>query len=151
MIGMKKAASISVAAGLIAVGFATPSVAATPGPAHHVSCHWNHRAGTPYSPGANSLKGYVQVMCTDKLDEANTQAQLQIFRGGDWRNQGAGVTSHSHGSGRPGRVMIHVNDTSTKRIGNWRYRTRGKHYGQHGNVWQLPAYYSPTRMLWRRG
>ncbi|MEC4019850.1 hypothetical protein, partial [Streptomyces sp. H27-D2] len=101
--------------------------------------------------GEDLLLGTPGMLGAQDQARSTEVGQLQIFRGGHWKNQGGGVTSHNKGSGSGGRVMIHVNDSSTKRIGNRRYRTQGKHFGQHGNVWQLPTYYSPTRMLWRRG
>ncbi|TGB05759.1 hypothetical protein [Streptomyces sp. MZ04] len=147
MITLKRAAALTVASGLLTIAGAAPSGAAANDvdPKHHITCKWNKRAGTPYSPSAKVVTGFVQVHCSDSLDNANTRAQVQIFRGGKWKNQGNGVTSHKTSK------VIHVNDKSAKRIGNWRYRTKGTHFGQHGNIWTLPTFYSPSRMLWRKG
>ncbi|MEU6847470.1 hypothetical protein ABZ930_36985 [Streptomyces sp. NPDC046716] len=144
---MKTITVTAVALAALALAVTAPSFASDDGPdaRHHVTCKLNKRTGTPWASSATTVMGYVQVLCSDSLDDANTQAQLQIFRGGSRKNHGDGVTSCKTGK------TIHVNATAAKRIGNWRYRTRGTNFGQHGNIWTLPTYYSPARMLWRRG
>lgn len=129
---------------------AVTSAAATPGntdsvPAHHVKCTWNKRVGTPWGVNSTTVQGYVEVTCSGNLSKGNTEAQLQIFRDGEWKNHGNPVVSHNT------TKIIHVNAKAPKRIGEWRYRTKGTHFGQHGNVSKLPAFYSPVRMSWRRG
>lgn len=137
----------AVAAATVTGALATLGVAATatPASAHPITCSWNKGWGTPWSVTATAVKGFVQVKCSDRLDDANTRAQLQIFQGGAWRNQGTGVTSYSTAR------TIHVNDSAPKRIGGYYYRTQGTHFGQHGNIWALPTYYSPSRYLVRNG
>lgn len=83
------------------------------------------------------------MRCSDSLDKANTQAWVQIYRDGGWKHQGESVTSYSTNK------VIHVNDNFYKRIGGYHYRTQGYHFGQHGNIWALPVYYSPSRYLVR--
>ncbi|NUL06497.1 hypothetical protein HRW07_25335 [Streptomyces lunaelactis] len=95
----------------------------------------------PWSASGTKVTGFVRVKCSDSLDNANTGAQLQIFRDGDWRNFGASVRSYSTAK------VIQVNDSATKRASSWYYRTRGEHAGQHGNPWVLDTYYSSSRSL----
>ncbi|SCK58346.1 hypothetical protein YW7DRAFT_05539 [Streptomyces sp. AmelKG-E11A] len=136
----------AVSAALVMTGVAsTPSMAEDTGAGHHITCKWNSNSGTPWGSSATEVTGYVQVLCSDRLDKANTRAQLQIHRGGGWKNQGEGVTSYSTAK------TIHVNDKASKRIGSWYYRTKGTHFGQHGSIFALPTFYSPQRSLWRRG
>ncbi|MGW6457621.1 hypothetical protein ACWF94_17175 [Streptomyces sp. NPDC055078] len=118
---------------------------ATPAAAHPITCGWDRGVGTPWSVTRTAVKGFVRVRCSDNLDDANTRAQLEIYRSGRWRNHGNGVTSHSTAR------VIHVNDSAGKRIGGYHYRTEGTHFGQHGNIFALPTYYSPTRYLVRNG
>jgi hypothetical protein len=76
---------------------------------------------------------------------ADTQAQLQIDEGDlDWENFGTGVISYATGP------TINVTDTAGARDGWQYYRVRGTHFGQHGNVWSLPTYYSPEKLLYRQ-
>ncbi|MGI5403959.1 hypothetical protein ACQEVG_31805 [Streptomyces sp. CA-135486] len=143
MTKLKKAVAAATVTGALAtLGVATT---ATPASAHPITCSWNKGWGTPWSVTSTAVKGFVQVKCSDRLDDANTRAQLQIYRDGAWRNQGTGVTSYSTAK------TIHVNDSAPKRIGGYHYRTQGTHFGQHGNVWALPTYYSPSRYLVRNG
>ncbi|MEW1550556.1 hypothetical protein [Streptomyces tsukubensis] len=120
-------------------------VSATPASAHKITCSWNKGVGTPWSTSGKNAKGFVQVKCSDNLDKANTSAQIQLYRSGKWRNQGKKVISYSTAK------TIHVNDSAAKRIGGYHYRTKGTHFGQHGNIFALPTYYSPTRYLVRNG
>ncbi|MBT2508103.1 hypothetical protein J7I98_19870 [Streptomyces sp. ISL-98] len=136
----------AVSAAMVMAGAASaPAMADDTGAQHVITCKWNRNAGTPWGSTATQVTGYVQVLCSDRLDDANTRAQLQIYRSGGWKNHGAGVTSYSTAR------TIHVNDKAAKRIGSWYYRAKGTHFGQHGNVFTLPTYYSPQRSLWRRG
>lgn len=145
VIGLRKAAAFSLAVGgVLSVG-AAPSSPVDVEPQHVITCKWNEGAGTPWGSTATTVMGFVQVECSDSLDKAHTEAKIQIFRDAAWRDQGPITTSYSTAK------TIHVNATASKRIGTWYYRARGEHYGQHGNVWTLPGYYSPQRSLTRNG
>ncbi|WP_329377655.1 hypothetical protein OG625_07795 [Streptomyces sp. NBC_01351] len=111
------------------------------GPQHAITCGWDQGVVAPYSVGTDVVRGMVRVKCSDSLDKANTRAQLQVLDGGKWWNRGIGVTSYSTAK------TIHVNDDSTKLSGVYMYRTVGTHYGQHGNAWALPVFYSKTQYL----
>ncbi|MBT2441023.1 hypothetical protein J7E93_13055 [Streptomyces sp. ISL-36] len=139
MLTFKKTAAVLLATGaLVALGAAPSNAAPAP---HPITCGWDQGQGTPWSASGTTVTGFVRVKCSDSLDDANTRAQLQIFRDGDWYAHGAGVTSYSTAT------VIQVNDSATKRTSTWYYRTVGTHFGQHGNVWTLPTYYSPSRAL----
>ncbi len=145
MIGFKKSMIISLAVGGMLLGGAAPSGAAEVDvePQHVITCEWDSGVGTPWSVDADTVKGFVRVKCSDSLDNANTQAQIQYLYGYEWRDKGVENVSYSTAK------TIHVNDSTTKVEGRWLYRTKGQHYGQHGNIWALPTYYSPSRYLTR--
>ncbi|MET7893515.1 hypothetical protein [Streptomyces mirabilis] len=140
---MRAAALFSpLALGIVVVGPAPMAVAAEVGPLHVITCSWDKNVGTPWAPNSVTVKGFVRVRCTDKLDEANTQAHIQIYDR-SWNDRGDPIVSHNKGP------VIQVNDDTLKRPGTWKYRTKGTHFGQHGNIWSLPTYYSPVRTLTR--
>ncbi|WP_327732857.1 hypothetical protein OG749_02345 [Streptomyces nojiriensis] len=112
-----------------------------PGPQHHVTCSWDESAPAPYSVGTDVVRGIVRVKCSDRLDKANTQAQVQVLDGGQWWDRGEEVISHNT------QKVIQVNDDTTKLPGVYLYRTEGTHFGQHGNLWTLPTFYSRTQYL----
>ncbi|MEU8990371.1 hypothetical protein AB0C98_28700 [Streptomyces sp. NPDC048558] len=112
------------------------------GSTHHITCGWAKGVGTPWAPNSVTVKGFVRVECSDALDEANTQAHIQIYDRA-WKDRGDPIVSHNKGP------VIQVNDDTLKRPGTWKYRTKGTHFGQHGNIWTLPTYYSPVRTLTR--
>lgn len=138
---------------LVVAASAVPAAAdtAAPVPQHVITCGWEQNYGTPYRSGT-AVRGFVQVRCSDQLDDANTMAQLQIFDP-SWRDYGNGEVSHSTGyySGSSNKYIIHVNDGAGIKAGGWRYRTQGTHFGQHGNMFALPTYYSPIRYLYASG
>lgn len=110
---------------------------------HAITCSWDTSGGTPWGASATAVAGFVRVLCSDALDDANTNAQLQRFVGGVWADHGEAVTSYNKGP------TIHVTDSAAKSVGDWYYRVKGTHFGQHGNVWVLPTYYTPPRSLLR--
>lgn len=106
---------------------------------HNISCQWSTTQGTPVK-STTSVVGKVGVNCSDNLDDANTQAQLQI-ESGSYTNFGNPVTSYSTST------TIRVTDTAPGRSGFHYYRVQGTHFGQHGNIFSLPTYYSEERGL----
>lgn len=117
-------------------------------PFHNISCKWLS-VPPPYSSTSTAVAGFVQVWCTDRLDNANTNAQIQRYYNGAYRAHGTGVTSYSTGGSYNGGYLIHVADSAGKTSGEWYYRMRGEHFGQHGNIFVLPAYHSGPRLLMR--
>ncbi|MFJ3877186.1 hypothetical protein ACIPW5_07000 [Streptomyces sp. NPDC090077] len=132
---------VTALAGLVALGGVGTAQAAEPGPQHAVTCKWDNSVNAPWSVDAEEVRGFVRVLCSDSLDDANTRAQVQVLDGAQWFSRGEGVTSYSTAK------TIHVNDSTTKQAGTCLYRTVGTHYGQHGNIWALPTFYSNTRYL----
>ncbi|MEU0397509.1 hypothetical protein ABZ208_32995 [Streptomyces sp. NPDC006208] len=127
---------------------AAPAVADDEAVPHPITCGWKKEVGTPYSLDTTKVAGFTQVQCSDRLDDANTTAQIQYLSGTSWRDRGAEAVSYHTGStSASGGVFIHVYDSTTKVAGAHLYRTKGTHFGQHGNIWTLPTYYSPTRYL----
>lgn len=111
----------------------------TVSPMHNITCSWSHEFG-PHRLGT-AVQGTVGVDCTDRLDDAHTSAQLQIFDYDlhDYRAYGNPVVSYSTSTN------IRVTDGAPGRTGTW--RTRGDHFGQHGNIFSLPTWYSDSTVL----
>lgn len=150
---MRRSYALLIAALSIATAAAAPAVASEDagevGAMHNITCRWVD-VNPPWSSTSTAVEGFVQVRCSDKLDKANTQAQLQRFVNSTWSNHGDPVTSYSTG-GRmsTGEYLIHVADSAAKSTGGWYYRTQGTHFGQHGNIFSLPTFYSNSRYLTR--
>ncbi|MHB1289871.1 hypothetical protein [Georgenia sp.] len=53
------------------------------------------------------------------------------------------MTSYATGT------TIQVTDTAGMAQGSQYYRVKGTHFGQHGNMWSLPTYYSDDRLVTR--
>lgn len=104
---------------------------------HAITCNWVTE-GTPYRFGG-AVQGVVHVHCSDNLDDANTQAQLQIKEGGVFRDYGVEVKSYSTST------EIYVTDGAAYRSAG--FRVQGTHFGRHGNIFSLPTYYSGTRII----
>lgn len=132
----------SAAIALASIMPATAASAGTAAPRHNITCKWTQYYGTPTKITATAISGSVRVQCSDNLDNSNTQALLQIY-GGGYKDFGNAVTSYSTST------TIVVTDTAGARAGTWPYRTKGTHFGQHGNIFALPVYYSDSRVLTR--
>ena len=137
---------LAVGSGALLV-VSAPSTA-TAAPEHLITCSWKS-VPPPYSASSTAVAGFVQVWCSDRLDNANTNAQIQRYYDSAWRSHGASVTSYSTGGFYDSGYLIHVNDSAGKTSGSWYYRMRGEHFGQHGNIFVLPAYHSGSRQLTR--
>ena len=124
-------------------------------PRHHITCSWWHgptgiAKGTPWSPKKGEVRGFALVRCSDRLDEANTAAQIQVLVGTKWKDLGSPTVSHSTGTrNNDGTYAIYVLDKATMKTGGHKYRTKMTHFGLHGNISTLPTHYSPTRYLRR--
>lgn len=107
---------------------------------HAITCSWARLAG-PFKNGT-AVNGTVGVNCSDRLDDANTSAQLQRYSlsSGSFYNVGTAVVSYSTST------AIRVTDGAPGQNGTW--RVRGDHFGQHGNIFALPTYLSPETYLW---
>ncbi|GAA0229628.1 hypothetical protein GCM10009527_027660 [Actinomadura nitritigenes] len=151
-----------VTSGILVGGLITASNASaqtpSPGPGkvqakHHITCGWwagptGIAKGTPWSPKKGQVRGYALVRCSDKLDEAHTEAQIQYLSGTKWKNVGSPKVSYSTGTRNDdGTVSIYVLAVKSMPSGSHKYRTKMNHFGQHGNIWTLPTHYSPTRYL----
>lgn len=124
----------AVSALILSLLMASPAVAA-PAPDHNITCHWVD-IGTPYRSGPTAVGANVRVDCSDRLDDANTQSQLQISINGQMQDYGQPVTSYSTAT------TIVVYDGAPGKDGCYYYRVKGSHFGQHGNIFALPTYYS---------
>jgi hypothetical protein len=151
----KLAITFSAAAAVLAGGAGPVLADGVVQPRHHITCSWWNgptgiSKGTPWSPRKPEVRGYALVRCSDRLDEANTAAQIQILVGADWKNLGSPTVSHSTGTqNSDGTYSIYVLDKATMRTGGHKYRTMMTHFGLHGNISTLPTHYSPTRYLRR--
>lgn len=136
----RKALALSVLIAIAAIVGPSHANAASIRPDHEIWCHWVD-SPRPYKTGT-AVGSSVAVSCTDYLDSANTRAQIEYkSSGGSWGNWGTGVTSYSTA------LLITVYDGAPGRSGSWYYRMEGTHFGQHGNMFALPTYYSSEARL----
>jgi hypothetical protein len=118
------------------------SLAAIPAAqAHAITCSWDKYPGTPRYNSGGGISGTVRVYCTDRLDDANTMSQLQYRPSWGWDEWGVGVVSYATGP------TITVIDTAPRPNARYNFRTQGTHFGQHGNMWALPTWYSTVVQL----
>lgn len=127
---------IRVRAILAVLAILAVSVSVSPtAQAHAITCSWVNM-GVPYQIDYNTVGGNIRVSCSDNLDDANTKAQLQISINGQMQDRGVGVISYSTA------LNINVTDKTSIKSGCYYYRVQGTHFGQHGNIFALPTYYS---------
>jgi len=128
-----------VSALVLSVTMAGPAAAA-PSPYHIITCKWVDM-GAPFHNGATAVGANVRVQCSDRLDDANTQSQLQVSINGQMQDYGNPVTSYSTAT------VITVYDGAAGKSGCYYYRVKGSHFGQHGNIFALPTFYSGASRL----
>lgn len=147
--GRKSFGAAALIVGLLAFTGATSATAQDDevAPMHNITCSFVQGTNPPWGVTGTAVGGYVQVSCSDRLDNANTRAQIQRYFGGSYQDHGTGVTSYSTGGLTGGRYLIHVYDSAGKQSGGWYYRMKGTHFGQHGNIFSLPTFYSNSRYL----
>jgi hypothetical protein len=138
---MKRARASAIALAIVVASQAVHASSAAAGVQHQITCRWNGANSVVYRATGTAVQGRVQVVCSDNLDDANTQAQLQINEAGVWRDYGNPVVSYSTST------YITVVDGAGGKDGCHSYRVEGTHFGQHGNIFSLPTFYSSSAMI----